>query len=387
MPHPIKPSWVYFAQEVNKADGPIKIGCTTNPPQRQKNLRFDGHPVHFIGIMPGRRAEEYRLHVQFGMAALGREWFAPQPVLIGFAHSLPIISMEQIIAEIQAYRAARKEIAANAIIIRHQFKGRPRRNKSAKLLNKARRLEKAGKHEEATATITKALQIEDDVPSELSFSMPKLPRHERKYITEAELRILLKEAEGSTLDHALVSLMYNVALRASEVGLLTLEHATYLHKGKLYVVRVKGSHSGWLDIHPTTVKAVMAWINDRYPEKRTKEMRLFPGNRWRGRPAEGLSRWSVTRAIKRLCHRAGLPDIVAHPHSLRHGRVMHILEAAAATPNFHFPTLVPTLAKYLGHAAATTTIEYYMHETKGVHAIEGKMLDGILGIIGEENDV
>lgn len=217
-------------------------------------------------------------------------------------------------------------------------------------------------------------------------SMPKLPRHERKYITEAELRVLLKEAEGSLFDHALVSLMYNAALRASEVGLLNLGHARYLPKGKLYVIRVKGSHTDWLDIHPTTVKNVMAWIKSRYPGERTAELFLFPGIRWRGRPAEGLSRWSVTRAIKRLCHRAGLPDIVAHPHSLRHGRVMHILEAAAATPNFHFPTLVPTLAKYLGHAAATTTIEYYMHETKGVHAIEGKMLDGILGIIGEDDE-
>jgi len=218
-------------------------------------------------------------------------------------------------------------------------------------------------------------------------SMPKLPRHERKYITEAELRVLLKEAEGDVFDHALVSLMYNAALRASEVGLLNLGHARYLPKGKLYVIRVKGSHTGWLDIHPTTIKIVMDWIKYKHPEKRTAEMYLFPSACWRGKRQDtGLSRWSVTRAIKRLCHRAGLPDIVAHPHSLRHGRVMHILEAAAATPNFHFPTLVPTLAKYLGHAAATTTIEYYMHETKGVHAIEGKMLDGILGIIGEENE-
>jgi integrase len=83
--------------------------------------------------------------------------------------------------------------------------------------------------------------------------------------------------------------------------------------------------------------------------------------------------------ITRLARRAKLPTEIAHPHSLRHGRVMHILEAAAAKPNFRPELLIPTLAQYLGHAQATTTIQHYMSITSGVAAVNEELLDDIFG--------
>lgn len=219
--------------------------------------------------------------------------------------------------------------------------------------------------------------------AELGDALPAPPRHERKYMTEPELQRLVSVARGDFFDHALVTLMYNGALRASEVGMLTLDCAKHLHTRKLFVWRVKHSLSGWLDIHESAATAAIDWVQHRYPDKRARQPEdpLFPKRSWRGNRSGGISRFSVARAIRRLSGAAGLPADVAHPHALRHARVMHILEAVAEKPDFHFELLVPTLAKFLGHAAATTTITYYMHELKGVPAVEQGVLDRIFDAI------
>lgn len=207
-------------------------------------------------------------------------------------------------------------------------------------------------------------------------SRPALPRHERKHISLDELRLLLAEAKKDVFDHALILCMYNLALRASEVGLLQLGHVAHLHdRGIIYTPRVKGSKPDWLEVQHQTAQAVVAWVAYCYPDKKARkaEDRLFPGDRYRGR-AKGLSRWSVARAIRRLCKRAGLPDEVAHPHTLRHGRVMHILEKAAKTPSFAWQTLIPTLAKFLGHAKAMTTVTYYMNRLQGALSVEADVM-------------
>jgi integrase len=86
--------------------------------------------------------------------------------------------------------------------------------------------------------------------------------------------------------------------------------------------------------------------------------------------------------ITRLAREAGLPTEIAHPHSLRHGRVMHIIEAAAAKPNFRPEAYIRTLSQYLGHARATTTIEYYISSTSGVDAVNRELLSEVY----EEDD-
>lgn len=213
--------------------------------------------------------------------------------------------------------------------------------------------------------------------------MPVKPRHQRKYMTEDELRTLCAEAAHDVLDNALVLAMYNCALRASEVGMLTLACARFVSEtpAQLYCLRAKKSVDGWIELHSTTRRALLDWIAFCYPDKQARKATdfLFPGIRYRGRPVVGITRWAVARRLRRLCKRADLPTEISHPHALRHGRVMHILEAAAKQPDFHWPTLIPTLAKFLGHASAQTLINNYMHETKGVKAIEADVLSSILG--------
>lgn len=219
-------------------------------------------------------------------------------------------------------------------------------------------------------------------------SLPPPPRHNRKYISEQELHKLLEVAKEDTLDYALISLIYNAALRASEVGKLTLKHAVELPRNKFYVERVKKSRSGWLDLHPSAAQAVIAWIDACYPNRkeRNRDNPLFPARRWRGAGKGGISRWAVARAMRRLCSAAGLPAEIAHPHSLRHGRVMHILEMASRTPNFHTESLVPTLAQFLGHAVAATTVNYYMNATSGALSLEQKLLSSIFDAADADAD-
>lgn len=215
-------------------------------------------------------------------------------------------------------------------------------------------------------------------------NLPAPPRHRRKHMTEDELKALRSVAAESVFDSALVLVVYNCALRASEVGMLTLGHARFLTNTppQLFCSRVKGSHDGWIDLHPQTQRALLAWIAECYPDRQARKPEdfLFPANRYRGRPLDrGMSRWAVARRLRQLCKVAELPPEISHPHSLRHGRVMHIIEAAAKKPDFHWPTLIPTLAKFLGHASAETLINNYLHATRGVQAIEADVLSSIFG--------
>lgn len=207
-----------------------------------------------------------------------------------------------------------------------------------------------------------------------------LPRHERRWISKAELEALFKAARHDVFDYAVVSTVYNAALRASEVGRLILEHTRALDRGKLFVKRAKRSKDDWVGIHPKAARALMAWLNECYtePHQLADTMPVFPAGLWRGvRSEQGISRWCVNRMITRLSQQAGLPTEIAHPHSLRHGRVMHILEATTAKPNFRPELLMRTLAQYLGHAQATTTIEHYISATTGVDALNRELLDEI----------
>lgn len=196
--------------------------------------------------------------------------------------------------------------------------------------------------------------------------VPPDPRHERKVLTVPEWRSLLEAARRSSLmDAALVSIMYEAGLRASEVGLLKLENCRRLdvHR-EIYIHRVKGSRSDWVRVSEETRTALFRWIKSENA-RLYEHLFLFPGvGCYRGRTEQAMSRHAVARAIHRLCKEAGIEREMSWPHALRHSRVVHMMDAAAEAGS-SIEKLVPEVAKILGHRSAWTTIINYMSELKG----------------------
>jgi hypothetical protein len=74
---------VYFMQE--GFDGAIKIGWTTNDPERRRdNLQIgNSHQLRLLAIIPDVPQEvEFELHRRFGAAMKRSEWFFPVPELL-----------------------------------------------------------------------------------------------------------------------------------------------------------------------------------------------------------------------------------------------------------------------------------------------------------------
>ena len=214
-------------------------------------------------------------------------------------------------------------------------------------------------------------------PAEPPLEPPPPPKRRRKHLTMEEWRALLEAARSqpSAREAALLMLMYELGLRASEPGFLLLNYARKLHEGELYVWRGKGSRSSWENPSEHTADALFRWIRESHPDpsKRRKEHYIFPGGRRHKGPLKGLSRWSVWRLIKDLAEEAGIPEEVAHPHALKHSRVQHLFEAADADPELTSEKVLLAAADVVGHKSAQTTLEHYSAKT----AAEKRLLEKV----------
>jgi len=212
---------------------------------------------------------------------------------------------------------------------------------------------------------------------------PPKPKHERKHLTEAEWRRLLAAArkEGSRSE-ALMLAMYETGMRREEPGIMRLSYAEDLHMGELYIFRGKGSMDDRMKLTDVARDALLGWIDEVYPdkEKRHPDLFIFPGvakvsgksevidGGYGSRYRRGISGRQVYNIFNRLADAAGIPDVVRHPHVLKHSRVQHILNAGFKA-NIQVEKLYQSIAKLVGHAAARTTIEHYSAATSEEKAL------------------
>jgi site-specific recombinase XerD len=130
-------------------------------------------------------------------------------------------------------------------------------------------------------------------------------------------------------DRAMLMLLLDAALRASEVVLLdvhALGGAMPLHYADLTTQRVyvrpKGGDDGEADVvglEPQTVAAIKDWLNYRDGAARPGETALFVNHHGRR-----LSRQGLYTVVKQRGAAAGLPKL--HPHMFRHRRIGDIVE-------------------------------------------------------------
>lgn len=74
---------IYFMQIV--PDGAIKIGFSTHPRRRLKQIRATNpDPVRLLGTVPGTVYHEKALHVRLKAHRVNGEWFRPSPLVQRF---------------------------------------------------------------------------------------------------------------------------------------------------------------------------------------------------------------------------------------------------------------------------------------------------------------
>lgn len=211
--------------------------------------------------------------------------------------------------------------------------------------------------------------------------VPSRPKHDRRWMTTAEWKALLRAARAAgKRETALLMLLYDACLRANEVGKLTLEHCRELQPDRLfYTPRSKKGRAGWFELDPATVKALLEWIDERYPDKagRRKEWPLFTTRRYREGGVRAISRHSVYHVVAALGAAAGVERKIAHPHAIRHGFIMHALEWARKN-NLTREQIEPGLAARVGHKSFATLWDNYVSETAGIKKVMREMVSEMM---------
>jgi integrase len=178
-------------------------------------------------------------------------------------------------------------------------------------------------------------------------------------------------ARTGAFEALLLRLLYEVALRAGEVGQLRLDHLKRLHLDppQLYLPRAKGSAAGWATVSPELAQMLSLWVHDHHGIADVAVAAygdparfVFPRGRRNGRSHGGVTRQTVYNAVRDVCLAAGTDPSVAHPHALRHARAMHLFEEAERRGLDPRDALI-TVAKLLGHKSAKTSLENYIAET------------------------
>jgi len=162
---------------------------------------------------------------------------------------------------------------------------------------------------------------------------------EVKFLTEEEVARLFA-AVTVPRDRAILTVAYRRGLRASEVGSLQLED--YRTKaGRLFVRRLKGSHSGEYRLTSAETRALNAWLAVRG----TTAGPLFPSNRGRG-----IGRRMLDVLMKKYGALASLPPDRRHFHVLKHSCGTHLLSGRGLD--------VAEVQDHLGHADIRNTMVY-----------------------------
>lgn len=160
-----------------------------------------------------------------------------------------------------------------------------------------------------------------------------------KYADREQIDRLLQESYRDVRDHALLTVMYWRGLRASEVGMLTIDDY-HRSEGRLVVHRAKGSLGGQYLLSPQEKKALEAWIKARGTD---------PGPLFVTKKQKAISRQHIHTLVRRYAERAGWPPALAHPHTLRHSIAVHLVEQGVD---------LLVIRDWLGHKSINSTMIY-----------------------------
>ena len=152
----------------------------------------------------------------------------------------------------------------------------------------------------------------------------EIPVRDRKikYHTQEDLdRFFAKLYNiSSSRDYALFSLMYYFGLRASEVGLIGLDHID-LNRHRIRITRLKSGISAEYPLPRSSrlVRKLKAYLDIRGFGDRDA---LFLS-----RLKQPISRQQISVLFKEYAKRVKLPEDKRHAHTMRHSVAVHMLDS------------------------------------------------------------
>jgi len=180
-------------------------------------------------------------------------------------------------------------------------------------------------------------------------SAPRIPKRLPRYLTVAEVEVLLAAPDTSTplglRDRAIIEVLYAAGLRVSELAGLDVADVD-LAQGQARV-RGKGGKERIGLLGQAAVRAVRAYVQGGRP--------ALLGQRsanalWLNHRGGRLTVRGVTLVLSKTGERAGIRTRV-HPHVLRHSFATHLLDGGAD---------LRVVQELLGHANLATT-QIYTH--------------------------
>ncbi|MCI3922477.1 tyrosine-type recombinase/integrase [Paenibacillus sp. TRM 82003] len=166
---------------------------------------------------------------------------------------------------------------------------------------------------------------------------PKQGSRIPKALNEEDIE-LLRESCKSSLEHALVELLYTTGCRIGEIYLLNRNSINW--ESRSIIVRGKGNKEREVYF---TIKCAI-WLKKYLKERRDNDTALIVTERSPRRMSIPHMRY----IIKRIAKRTG-SDVNVYPHRLRHSYATHLLQNGAP---------LEVIQSFLGHERSETTRIY-----------------------------
>lgn len=169
---------------------------------------------------------------------------------------------------------------------------------------------------------------------------PKAPFLQKQPFSPEELKALLHASRANLRDHAIVSLLIDTGMRASELCMLRPEDI-FLGQS-LIKVHGKGGRDRILPLSVKSARVLAKWMSKH------RGAYLFPSEQ-----SERLTRNSLLKILKRLGVRAGVGNVYCH--RFRHSFALAYLRNGGSAL---------ALQKLLGHTTLTMTTIYVALSTE-----------------------
>lgn len=170
--------------------------------------------------------------------------------------------------------------------------------------------------------------------------VPAARRH-LAYLTKEEVeRLFAAIPADRPRDRLLLDLLYRHGLRRQEAASIRREH---LSDGRIWITRVKGGVSGEYPIHPTTMRLLWSYLNERAERANPH---LLVG---RQHGSRAISTSLIYQLFRKYSESAEIPADRRHPHVLRHSIAVHLMNAGWDAAD---------VQDWLGHRDIASTMIY-----------------------------
>ncbi len=176
---------------------------------------------------------------------------------------------------------------------------------------------------------------------QLDIPNPKRPKHLPTVLSREEVARLIG-ASNNLYQYTLLMILYATGMRRSELCQLKVSDIDS-PRMILHVRQGKGRRDRDLPLRPKLLETLRDYWRWMRPETY-----LFPGGRYHSQTDRPISPKAVYNVVRDAAARAGITKQVS-PHTLRHSRATHLVEAGAD---------LATIQRLLGHADLKHTTVY-----------------------------